>query len=530
MRVCKGCERCRYRHIRCIIPPGASACAPCTRLGRDCRLDPRFQFKAVHHVYQKDKGTAARFDLNWDEEQVWVDVSSKPVTFVLETDGSSESGEFELSREAYLTPPHLPHIDQSVECGGSFENRPTMHSPLQISRPQRISAIDSPFSSQSDQGSTLSHREASLMRCFIQKIAPWVRIPSVADICDPQCHFSTIVPQRALQVPMVLKALMALAARHDAILTGNSDWEASSYHGQCLELLIPVLDQPENTYNENVLITVVILRICEELENITDEKFHLLGSNRLINLMSRSTSSGGLAEAVSWQFLRQAIYSSVAQYQPLQLNLENYQCSTMFQRTDDAAVANMIIFHCAQIIQHCRDGPGALVDISAWCHSAKSIEDWHQSMPTTWQPLRYQAPNIDADRPFPEIWIMSAPAVVGMQYYHTACIFLSLSDPHSQPANDYELARNRRMTERTIATHLVTVIGLSWSNESVQNAYFMACHLLHRFGYCLRHVSEQQGALRFLGRVEKVLGWRTSWIKQELEQQWTELAQLDLHH
>ncbi|KAJ5618362.1 hypothetical protein N7528_007005 [Penicillium herquei] len=544
MRVGKGCERCRHRHIRCIIPPGASACAPCTRLGRACHLDPRFQFKAVHHVYQKNQGNAARFDLNWDEEQVWVDVSSKPVTFVLETDGSSEGGEFESSEHISLTPPCLPHTNQSAEGGGGFENRPTTHSPLQISRPQRISTSDSPYSSQSDQGSTLSHREASLMRCFIQKIAPW------ADICDPQSHFSTIVPQRALQIPMVLKAVMALAARHDAILTANSDWEASSYHGQCLELLIPVLDQPENTYNENLLITVVILRICEELENITDEKFHLLGSNRLINLMSRSASSGGLAEAVSWQFLRQAIYSSVVQYQPLQLNLENYQCSTMFQRTDDAAVANMIIFHCAQIIQRYRDGPGAHVDISAWNNSAKSIEEWHQSMPTTWQPLRYQAPNIAADRPFPEIWIISAPAglsipdseivkcmrdvdnniVVGMQYYHAACIFLSLSDPHSQPNNDYELARSRRMTERTIATHLVTVIGLSWSNESVQNAYFMACHLLHRFGYCLRHASEQQGALRFLGRVEKVLGWRTSWIKQELEQKWTELAQLDLVH
>ena len=209
---------------------------------------------------------------------------------------------------------------------------------------------------------------------------------------------------------MVLKALLALAARHDAILTGNSDWEASSYHGQCLELLIPALNQPESTYNENFLVTVVILRICEELENNTDEKFHLLGSNRLINLMSRSASSGGLAEAVSWQFLRQAIYSSIVQYQPLQLNLDNYECSTMFQRDDDAAIANMAIFHCAQIIQHCRDGPSSQVDINAWQNSAESIEAWHKSKPTTWQPLRYQSPDLEADRPFPEIWMMSAPA------------------------------------------------------------------------------------------------------------------------
>ena len=46
-------------------------------------------------------------------------------------------------------------------------------------------------------------------------------------------------------------------------------------------------------------------------------------------------------------------------------------------------------------------------------------------------------------------------------------------------------------------------------------------------GYCLRHPAEQKGALRFLGRVEKVLGWRTEWIKGELEQQWAELAQVD---
>jgi hypothetical protein len=43
-------------------------------------------------------------------------------------------------------------------------------------------------------------------------------------------------------------------------------------------------------------------------------------------------------------------------------------------------------------------------------------------------------------------------------------------------------------------------------------------------GYCLRQPAEQQGALQFLSRVEETLGWRTSWIGQELEHQWMELA------
>ncbi|KAJ5171694.1 hypothetical protein N7492_004287 [Penicillium capsulatum] len=344
-----------------------------------------------------------------------------------------------------------------------------------------------------------------------------------ADICDPQAHFSTVVPRRALQVPMVLKAVLALAARHDAIMAGQSDWEASSYHGQCLERLIPALDRPEQSYDENLLITVVILRIYEELENNTDQKFHLLGSNRLINLMARSASTRGLAEAVSWQFLRQAIYASIVQYQPLQLELRNYGRSCMFRRADDAAVANMIIFHCARIIQLCRDLPEQSVSEPAWRQVANSVEDWHHAKPGTWQPIRYQAPSLDEDRPFPEIWMMAAPAVVGMQYYHTACIFLTLSDPRSETSTDYEQARDRRRAERTIARHIKTVIALSLSNESVQNAYFMASHLLHRFGYCLRDPVERRGAHRFLSRVEKTLGWRTAWMQRELEQQWSEM-------
>lgn len=208
---------------------------------------------------------------------------------------------------------------------------------------------------------------------------------------------------------MVLKAILALAARLDAILSGASDWEAAEYHGQCLELLIAALAQPEDTYDDNLLITVVILRIYEELESSNDEKYHLFGSNSLLNTMSRSASSGGLAEAVSWQFLRQAIYASVVQYQPMQLDLENYERSAVFHRRDDAAYANVIIYLCARILQ----GGGAYtrgMDEETWRQLSDSVEQWHREKPVSWQPLKYKPANIAENRPFPEIWMMSPPA------------------------------------------------------------------------------------------------------------------------
>ncbi|KAJ5739102.1 hypothetical protein N7533_011886 [Penicillium manginii] len=529
MRVGKGCERCRHRHIRCVIPSGASACTPCTRLDRVCHLDPRFQFKTVRHVYQKSNGSAARFDLVWDDEQVWVDVE-QPVTFVNGTcDGPNTGDETQQPHTAIsggdaiitnLSLEESPSINTEVHT----REEPSIHPDHQIDQlslenipPYNTS---SPVRPPSDEYPTLSLREASLMRCFIHKIAPWV------DICDPRSHFTTVIPRRALQVPMVLKAVLTLAARHEAILTRQSDWEASTYHGECLELLIPALDRLEQDFEENLLITVVILRICEELENSEDQRFHLTGSNRLVNLSSRSGPSCGIVEAVSWQFLRQAIYSSIVQYQNLELDLYNYERSSMFQRDDDFAFANMAIFHCAHIVQLCRVLPDNPVDEQSWDQVADAVDEWYQHKPLTWQPMRYQDPDVNEDRPFPEIWMTSAPAVVGMQYYHAACIFLTLSDPGSRGLREFELARTRRLAERKIAVHVISVVGLSWSNEDVENAYFLACHLLYRCWFCLSriHPVEQRGSLEFLSHVETLIGWRTAWIRSELSHQWGELA------
>ncbi|KAE8340460.1 hypothetical protein BDV24DRAFT_62768 [Aspergillus arachidicola] len=185
---------------------------------------------------------------------------------------------------------------------------------------------DAPDQSTPSSPSALIYSEnSSKRRCLPTTLV--VASPSVCigDVCDLGSHFATEVPCRAVQAPMVLKAVLALPARLNAILSNTSDWEASEYHGQCLELLIAALAQPENTYEENLLITVVILRLSEELEQSSDEQCHLFGSNRLLNKMSTAASSGGIAEAISWVFLRQAIYASNVQSQPMQFDLAKYE-------------------------------------------------------------------------------------------------------------------------------------------------------------------------------------------------------------
>lgn len=212
---------------------------------------------------------------------------------------------------------------------------------------------------------------------------------------------------------MVMYALLTVASRHQSIMRGTDEMEASMYHGRCLEYLIPALSRPEDTYDDNLLVTVVILRLYEELDNQKDKKCHLLGSSTLLNTVARFSSSGGLAEAASWLFLRQAIYVCLVQKEPWELCLENYESSLVFECPNggDASYANVMIFLVAKIlrlISHSRET--ASTDPQDWLSLEESVERWNDAKPFSFTPLRYREIDISNNRPFPELWMVSPAA------------------------------------------------------------------------------------------------------------------------
>ena len=216
-------------------------------------------------------------------------------------------------------------------------------------------------------------------------------------------------------------ALLTMAARLESMLSDTTDVEASSYYGHCLELLIPALSRPESTYDDNILVTVIILRLYEELDSHTDPKFHLLGSNRLLNSISRFSSSGGLGEAASWQFLRQAIYVCLVQKEPWQLRLDHYEQSKVFERTDDASCANAMIYLFAKILRLISQPESQSIDSHEWHSLEARAERWKAQQPCSFEPLTYRGADVDAGQPFPEVWMLSPAA--GMTKSNTFHVF-----------------------------------------------------------------------------------------------------------
>ena len=85
------------------------------------------------------------------------------------------------------------------------------------------------------------------------------------DVTDPERHFTIDVCQRARSSPILLSAIMALAAQHLSRTTGYDATEADRYHERGVNLLIPLLNDDKTVNDENMLAATVLFRFFEQM-------------------------------------------------------------------------------------------------------------------------------------------------------------------------------------------------------------------------------------------------------------------------
>ncbi|THX85844.1 hypothetical protein D6D08_04301, partial [Aureobasidium pullulans] len=97
-----------------------------------------------------------------------------------------------------------------------------------------------------------TREELHLFRYFVSTVARNL------DITDPACHFANEAPLQAQSNQVLAYALLAASARHLSQTTEYSPVIADRYHQQCLELLIPFLDDATAVLSEILLSTIRI--------------------------------------------------------------------------------------------------------------------------------------------------------------------------------------------------------------------------------------------------------------------------------
>lgn len=236
MRPGTGCQSCRARHLKCLVPDGQLICTRCAEAGRKCEFLPRYRFRQVAHVDTASQGLRSRTELRYQDDQPWVETRGE-VSFVLE-DGlgfeyggdeaetmddpghgaerfsddaatldkvgmGADDGEddgvgdddhpvaglpaFEASpgtsyhnhspaTRSYLTPASVPELTRRYVFGVTGSTA-TPYTPLGTASGSNAAspAISLPTPGSMPTRLKLSRREAFLVHHYTNKIAPWVR-------------------------------------------------------------------------------------------------------------------------------------------------------------------------------------------------------------------------------------------------------------------------------------------------------------------------------------------------------------------
>lgn len=297
----------------------------------------------------------------------------------------------------FSKPPALPDTSQS--CDGAVNHF--------AQRDRRVGTTSDSAQlfdlSRTIKSTDKDYLEYVLMRYFCEDLAPWL------DWCDPDRHFTLVIPQR-IRVPGPLRnSVLTFAARSLArnrryrnndgklewrghLLSDLDEEVAVFYHNESIRDLLRFSMDPDKLRDELLLAAVITLRNDEEIGFHSDEdhddqqlfrhlastfigaqlpqamalensSFNNVGVKYADGTRSQtsapqpeqvhtSTASGNaLRDACIWTAFRQDVHAAMLTHQPLMFPLTRFEAFRQYHPVPDAVWANRMFLLCADVTQ-----------------------------------------------------------------------------------------------------------------------------------------------------------------------------------
>ncbi|KAF4411341.1 Adhesion and hyphal regulator 1 [Colletotrichum fructicola] len=427
--------------------------------------------------------------------------------------------------------PHAPYDSPDSAGQASLDDLPRTVSPVprsQLSGPiGSISSIGSnsvsedpslPEPQRSFHSSNFplkDHREANLVRYFLEFIAP------PFDYGDPHHRFTTVLPQHAAISPLLLNAILAIAAksRDEEETLAFFDKPAEHYYAVALNLLSPVLIDHSAEVDDLHVTAAVLLRLynsISELDLASLDKPLVDHSTIWEFLTSRAnfTTKGSLSEAAFSGWLRLEIWRSVMQQETLEFRLDHLDLDRSLQPADDETWAWRMILHTIDIIGYCF---GDETNSAVYEKLSNYAAQWMKAAPETFLPIFVENPPNEGV--FPEILLINDSVVVGLQFYHLNRILLTAHNP-----NVPRLGKNLKLAAQTLDNEIINDIkimcGIAESHGRSTPAHIIACMGIALAGDRFRSYPEQEALCQVFSSTAEAYAWDTALILQHLKDAW----------
>lgn len=363
----------------------------------------------------------------------------------------------------------------------------------------------------------LQGHEHAIFERFVNRIALWI------DLFDPLKHFSTFVPHLALHNEGLMKALLALGARHMSIKPEGSDEtrveRAVQYYDETLRYLQHAMRFSSYKNSQELHATVLVVSTYEMIDGTAKNwERHLKGVFWIQRSRDINGESGGISQAAWWAWLRQDIWASLREGRRL---FSFFKPTRSYESMDMWDMASRVVYILAQAVNYSskEETKAGETDLPSRILRATTLlgllDEWRRNISIHFSPLPIQGP---FDSAFIPLWFNPPALGVSVQMYCCARILLLVNQP---AAGGYLECQSR---ERTIAECVDTVGGVAMklSDDATR---LMSTQCLYAAGlYC--SVPAKQNSIAELIRDHSAhTGWPTNTdLVEELRVHWAEQA------
>lgn len=313
--------------------------------------------------------------------------------------------------------------------------------------PESDGAVDERRYWQSLEPINIKDHELDIFERFVTGVSLWI------DLFDPEKHFSSLIPHLALRNEGLMKALLALGARHLSIKPVNRDdptvdrTAAVQYYYETLHYLQNAMRYTTYKNSRELLATVLTVSTYEMIDGAGKGwERHLKGVFWIQRSRDINGESGGLEQAIWWAWLRQDVWAAFR---------EHRRCFSFFKPTKPYHVmtvwdmASRIVYILAQAVNYSSDEEKQAGETDLTTRILRGntllnqLDEWRCNVTAHFNPLPVGGPS---NRAFKPLWIHPPAFGTSLQMFCMARILLLINQPAAGGYLEYQ-GRERIISE-----------------------------------------------------------------------------------
>ncbi|KAJ5735013.1 fungal-specific transcription factor domain-containing protein [Penicillium malachiteum] len=409
----------------------------------------------------------------------------------------------------------------------AFPQDPEIAQRFASQTPELSSAISSvPSSWSSKYLIDLSPLEHYLFQYFVRISSKWL------DFYDPEKHFASSVPQLSLRNVGLMRALLALAARHHSLSEGEPAYPggvparagntsshgentidrnlAVQYYFESLHYLNKAMQHSSYARSRELIATAILISTYEMIDGSNqDWERHLKGVFWIQRFQDNDGESGGLRSAVWWAWIRQDVWVAMRERRRVFSFWNPKKLVSELSASELATRATYLLAQCVNYASKEEQGASDLERrLDRGSELLFMLQEWHAHLPLEYNPL----PVVSSTEIFPPIWVHPPSYAAALQVHSLARILVTLHRPSSGGVEDF------RAAQKLLTLSVNTICGIARSvDENDQAANIVSLHTIFGAGMCVSTPHERLALLDILETCQRRVRWPLNSLTKELE-------------